>query len=167
MESQDPFNLRSYLEDLVKVSPLEPQPFISKNYTPSMYNSPSPEYRSPSQESLGSSKPHNLTEGGPIPITQPNYFHEACTNKNLHFFVPGSRDLKLLDIEKAGSPWVTVNFMARQDLPSFFKSIITPTGDIYLTGGYESNSPNTQMTTDAEKSIVTATKKIHSITSAR
>lgn len=73
----------------------------------------------------------------PIAITQRNYFNEDCRQKNLHFFIPSSKELKLLDIETAqsNSSWKSINFKSKQDLPCFFKSIITPNGDIYLTGG--------------------------------
>jgi hypothetical protein len=47
--------------------------------------------------------------------------------------------LKLLDLEKynVGGGWKSVNFNSKQLMPCFFKSIITPTGEIYLTGGSE------------------------------
>ena len=39
---------------------------------------------------------------------------------------------KLTDAELQAK---TVEFKARKELPCYFKSIATPTGDIYLTGG--------------------------------
>jgi hypothetical protein len=162
VESQDPLNLRGYLEDLVKVNPLEVQrQVVSKSYSPEIYSSPYQDYRSPSQEILGSVRRPSLSDGAPVSITQPNYFCESCPDKNLHFFIPASRELKLLDIDKVWSPWKSITFKAKLDLPSFFKSIVTPTGDIYLTGGSESTQHPMQTTAVAVRFTGSAMRRTH------
>jgi hypothetical protein len=82
-------------------------------------------------------------QGGPssdpfesIRITGRDYFRAECKNKLLHFFIPCSQELKVLRVEEArAGSWSTINFKSANELPSYFKSIITPAGEIYLTGG--------------------------------
>lgn len=111
--------------------------------SPNPYNSPGPDFRTAQKENVISERGERVsyTENGPIPITQKNYFSEDCRHKHLHFFIPSSKELKILDIEGAhvNSNWKSITFKSKQNLPCFFKSIITPQGDIYLTGGSECN----------------------------
>ena len=66
----------------------------------------------------------------------PDYFTPDCFNKLLHFFVPCSFELKFLPVDEAErASWRSVQFKAKAELPCYFKSIIAPTGEIYLTGG--------------------------------
>lgn len=62
-----------------------------------------------------------------------DYFGQGCVNKYLHFFIPASKELKLLNLEamqgnNSNAGWATVQFKAKNDVPCFFKSIITPNG---------------------------------------
>ena len=67
-----------------------------------------------------------------------DYFKAGCRNRVLHFFVPCSYELKTLGVDEAErGNWSSISFKAEKELPCYFKSIITPSGDIFLTGGSE------------------------------
>lgn len=72
-----------------------------------------------------------------IAISEPNYFDDKCGHKNLHYFIPSSKELKILNIDQAisGSTWRSAVFKAKTELTCFFQSIVIPNGDIYVTGG--------------------------------
>ena len=77
----------------------------------------------------------------PLRITARDYFEENCPRKLLHFFVPCSFELKVLGVDEAEKGnWQSILFKARAELPCYFKSVSTPSGDIYLTGGSEGSS---------------------------
>lgn len=72
-----------------------------------------------------------------LAIRSPDFFGDTGS-KYLHFFVPFSTELKLLkidNIEQGITNWKTARLHIKNELPSFFKSIIVPDGRIYLTGG--------------------------------
>lgn len=69
-----------------------------------------------------------ITRPGALSVRAPEYFKETGS-KYLHFFVPFSKELKLLTVENANlnsTTWRTVKLNIKNDIPSFAKSIITP-----------------------------------------
>lgn len=56
--------------------------------------------------------------------------------------------------------WTTLNFKSSSELPSYFKSIITPAGEIYLTGGSNGTSLAIQASKNTTKSTNTTSIKI-------
>eukprot|EP01017_Pseudomicrothorax_dubius_P035107 TRINITY_DN4879_c0_g1_i4.p1 TRINITY_DN4879_c0_g1~~TRINITY_DN4879_c0_g1_i4.p1 ORF type:complete len:656 (-),score=78.28 TRINITY_DN4879_c0_g1_i4:165-2132(-) len=85
-------------------------------------------------------------------VTMPDYFDRSCQNKVLHFFQHKSKRLHILTIGKiydlianrnAGARntgeyvhhFETVHLNIDFNIPRWHRSIITPFGDIYLTGG--------------------------------
>jgi hypothetical protein len=90
-----------------------------------------------------------------------DYYRSDCRNKLLHFFIPCSQELKVLRLEEArGGSWSTLNFKSDRELPSYFKSIVTPAGDIYLTGGSRGTPPYTQASKSSTRSIDTTSIRI-------
>ena len=71
----------------------------------------------------------------PLKITMNDYYRSDCRDKSLHFFVPCSFELKKMSLESQKQSWKVIEFKSEQELPCYFKSIATPSGDIYLTGG--------------------------------
>lgn len=72
-----------------------------------------------------------------LTIRADDYFKDTGS-KYMHFFIPFSNQLKILTInnaEQENPNWKTVRLNLKHELPSFYKSIITPEGQIYLTGG--------------------------------
>jgi hypothetical protein len=111
--------------------------------------------RQQEQRPLSSSDPFE-----PVRVSCSDYFRADCKNKLLHFFIPCSQELKLLRLEDVShGNWKTVNFKAASALPSYFKSLITPNGDIYLTGGSDGKHSFTQARRSAAKSTATTTRR--------
>lgn len=77
----------------------------------------------------------------PLRIWGREYFAPECRSKLLHFFIPCSFELKVLRVEEAEQGnWKSLVFKAKHELPCYFKSIITPNGEIFLTGGAEGST---------------------------
>lgn len=57
----------------------------------------------------------NNPQRGSIQINQNNYFNHDCKHKNLHFFIPVSREMKLLDVDTAtnGGSWKSTTFKSK------------------------------------------------------
>ena len=86
-----------------------------------------------SAANYNSNKTHNFS------INMNDYFEGKCPHKVLHFFPYEQKALFILDFEKIkrdkDSNFSPINLEIDFRVPNFHKSIITPQGDIYLTGG--------------------------------
>lgn len=76
---------------------------------------------------------------GSFLITMNDYFDSKCQHKVLHFFPYEQKTLYVLDFEKIkrdnDTRFECLNIDIDFRIPNFHKSIITPNGDIILTGG--------------------------------
>jgi len=71
-------------------------------------------------------------------VKMKNYFHPNCPNKVLHFFEANSKNLYLIPVAdvEAGNPQChKIELNIKTDIPIRHRSVITPIGDIFLTGG--------------------------------
>jgi hypothetical protein len=77
-----------------------------------------------------------MTRATSLVVNREDYFKNTGS-KYLHFFMPYSNQLNLLNIDNADqgiTSWKTVR-LNKGSTSSFYKSIITPNGRIYLIGG--------------------------------
>jgi hypothetical protein len=74
-----------------------------------------------------------------LQVSQPDFFEGKILNKYLHFFPNDDKLLYLLDVNEAlrtrQSTWSIINLEIPFKIPYFHRSIISPQGDIFLTGG--------------------------------
>jgi hypothetical protein len=73
-----------------------------------------------------------------LKVSLPDFFDQKCKNKVLHFFPNNQKVLHYTDFNelKGGFPgFSTLKLAIDFKIPHFHKSVITPMGDIYLTGG--------------------------------
>ena len=86
-----------------------------------------------------------------LKISAPNYFSDENRHKILHFFQDNTKLLRIIDVESLYNSVsksyhifdipLNISF----DIPAWHKSLITPTGDIYLIGGINSNEGNKEL----------------------
>lgn len=63
-------------------------------------------------------------------VSKENYF-TGTHSQYLHYFVPNSNKLKLLHISQLNGEsikWKTIKLAMDGEIPTFYKSIITPSG---------------------------------------
>ena len=95
----------------------------------------------PKEETIKKAAPvqYNSTKSNNFSITMNDYFEAKCPHKVLHFFVYEQKKLFILDLEKLkknnDATFEPINLEIDFRIPTFHKSIITPQGDIFLTGG--------------------------------
>ena len=81
----------------------------------------------------------NIQKVQSFSITMNDYFEPKCPHKVLHFFPFEDKNLFLIDLERIKnyneSRFEPIPLEIDFRIPNFHKSIITPQGDIFLTGG--------------------------------
>ena len=85
-----------------------------------------------------SGKPDSVYDIKEFQVKMKNFFHPNSPNKVLHFFESNSRNLYLIPIQdiEAGNPQChKIELNIKTLVPLRHRSVITPIGDIFLTGG--------------------------------
>lgn len=86
-----------------------------------------------------------------LKITASNYFYEDCRHKILHFFQDNTKLLRIIDVEllynsvSKSYHIFDVPLNISFDIPAWHKSFMTPSGDIYLLGGLNTNEGNKEL----------------------
>ena len=107
-EEYDLARIRGVLEESVRVLPVESARMDLDYYSPkkNFYQ----------EEVPMSSHRNNTAHQASYPqITEPDYFSASCKHKYLHFFIPVSRELKLLGLESAvqGGHFRSITFKSK------------------------------------------------------
>ena len=86
-----------------------------------------------------------------LTISTANYFADECKHKILHFFQDNTKLLRIIDVESLYNSVskschifdipLNISF----EIPAWHKSLITPSGDIYLIGGVNTNEGNKEL----------------------
>lgn len=84
-------------------------------------------------------------------IEMRDYFDINSYAKFLHFFQDNSRFIHIIDLEKISKDpesqrWNRIELQEEVRIPIYHRSIITPFGEIYLTGGIDANKRVTNAT---------------------
>jgi hypothetical protein len=83
-----------------------------------------------------------------IDVFEQNYFEPSSSQKYFHFFKELSQEVYLMDLDsltrtaEKTSSFKVINLDIRFNIPRNHRSIITPYGDIYLSGGISENLNN-------------------------
>lgn len=76
-----------------------------------------------------------------LTVSKENYF-TGTHSQYLHYFIPNTNKLKLLHLDQLGenSKFRTIKLAMNGQIPSFYKSIISPSGEIFLIGGVDTKT---------------------------
>ena len=104
-----------------------------------LYTSSNPQRISPTRQFLRYFSATNTTLEK-IRISEEEYFNVGSHHKLLHFFQDNSQNLFMAKLNQIDLKLEKFELKIKSKIPVFHRSIITPLGDIYITGGLDPNT---------------------------